>query len=243
MSRLLSTRPKHPETDKRTLQDLSYTYDPVGNITDIRDAAQQTVFFKNSTIEPSNTYEYDALYRLIHAEGREHAVQNNAQRDAKNFEPIVGIPFPNSPEALQRYSEDYDYDPVGNILGLHHTGGGAERWVRWYQYALDSNRLLATRLPGEAVKLPFYAAIPGYRRQIHLRCPWQHDFHAALADHGVGLQGSIACYAAAGRQRRPPPKVPETTYYVYDAGGQRVRKVTETTKRYAEGRAHLSRWV
>ncbi len=25
----------------------------------------------------------------------------------------------------------------------------------------------------------------------------------------------------------PPDKVPETTYYVYDAGGQRVRKVTE----------------
>ena len=132
---LLTTRPNHPETDKRTLQDLSYTYDPVGNITDIRDAAQQTVFFNNSRIEPSNTYVYDALYRLIHAEGREHAAQNNVQRDAKNFEPIIGIPFPNSPEALQRYSEDYEYDPVGNILGLHHTGGGAERWVRWYQYA------------------------------------------------------------------------------------------------------------
>ena len=36
--RLLTTRPKHPEADKRTLQDLSYTYDPVGNITAIRDA-------------------------------------------------------------------------------------------------------------------------------------------------------------------------------------------------------------
>ncbi len=125
--RLLSTRPKHPETDKRTLQDLSYTYDPVGNITAIRDAAQQTVFFNNSTIEPNNQYAYDALYRLIHAEGREHAVQNNTQPDAQRFEPIIGIPFPNSPEALQRYTEAYQYDPVGNILEFHHTGGGAER--------------------------------------------------------------------------------------------------------------------
>lgn len=44
--RLLTTRPKHSESDKRTLQDLSYTYDPVGNTTAIRDKAQQTVFFK-----------------------------------------------------------------------------------------------------------------------------------------------------------------------------------------------------
>ena len=128
--RLLSTRPKHPEGDKRILQDLSYTYDPVGNITAIRDAAQQTVFFNNALVTPSNAYAYDALYRLIRAEGREHAVQNNVQRDAKSFDPIIGIPFPNSPEALQRYVEDYEYDPVGNILGLHHTAVGAERWVR-----------------------------------------------------------------------------------------------------------------
>ena len=85
LTNLVTTRPNHPEIDKRTLQDLSYTYDPVGNITDIRDKAQQTVFFNNSLIEPSNTYDYDALYRLIHAEGREHAVQNNVQRDAKKF--------------------------------------------------------------------------------------------------------------------------------------------------------------
>lgn len=96
--RLLSTRPKHPENDKRTLQDLSYTYDPVGNITAIRDDAQQKVFFDNSLIEPSNAYTYDAMYRLIHAEGREHAAQNNAQRDEKTFEPSIGVPFPNSPE-------------------------------------------------------------------------------------------------------------------------------------------------
>ncbi|MEZ4617934.1 MAG: hypothetical protein R2867_20830 [Caldilineaceae bacterium] len=52
------------------LQNLTYTYDPVGNITDIRDTAQQTVFFNNSQIEPHNAFTYDAIYRLIAAEGR-----------------------------------------------------------------------------------------------------------------------------------------------------------------------------
>jgi RHS repeat-associated protein len=223
LTQLVTTRPKHSETDKRTLQDLSYTYDPVGNITDIRDAAQKMVYFNNSIINPSNAYAYDALYRLIHAEGREHAAQNNVQSDANDFDPIIGIPFPNSPEALQRYSEDYEYDPVGNILGMHHTGGGAIRWVRWYQYALDSNRLLATRQPGEAVKLPFYAATPGYQGK------YTYDAHGNMTkmSHLPLMQWDFKDQLQATARQVVNNGTPETTYYVYDAAGQRVRKVTE----------------
>ena len=55
------------------MQDLSYTYDPVGNITHIQDDAdiQNVVFFRNQRVEPSNDYTYDAIYRLIQASGRE----------------------------------------------------------------------------------------------------------------------------------------------------------------------------
>jgi len=222
LTNLVTTRPK---TDEHTLQDLSYTYDPVGNITDIRDKAQQTVFFNNSFIKPSNTYDYDALYRLIHAEGREHAVQNNVQRDAKKFEPIVGIPFSNSPEALQRYSEDYEYDSVGNILGLHHSKG-AERWVRWYQYALDSNRLLATRSPGEAVKLPFYVATPG-----GYNAKYTYDAHGNMTfmPHLPVMEWDFKDQLHASQQQVVNNGgMGEKTYYVYDAGGQRVRKLAET---------------
>ena len=59
------------------LQNLHYTYDPVGNITHIRDDAQQTIYFRNKRVEPSNDYTYDALYRLIDATGREHLGQTN----------------------------------------------------------------------------------------------------------------------------------------------------------------------
>lgn len=222
---LLSTRPNHTETGKRTLQNLSYTYDPVGNITDIRDAAQQTVFFNNSSIEPSNIYDYDALYRLIHAEGREHAMQNNVQRDAKKFEPIIGLPFPNSPEALQRYSEDYEYDPVGNIMGFHHSSG-AEGWVRWYQYALDSNRLLATRSPGEGGKLPFYVATPG-----GYNAKYTYDVHGNMTSmpHLPMMEWDFKDQLHASQQQVVNNGgTGEKTYYIYDAGGQRVRKLTET---------------
>ena len=60
--------------------------------------------------------------------------------------------------------------------------------------------------------------------QIHLRCPRQHDRHAAPAADAMGLQGSTHATTQQSRQRW---RQPETTYYVYDAGGQRVRKVTE----------------
>jgi len=224
LSRLLSMRPTHSEADKRTLQDLSYTYDPVGNITEIRDKAQQMVFFNNSLIEPSNTYVYDALYRLVLAEGREHAVQNIVQRDAKAFETIAGIPFPNSPEALQRYTEAYKYDPVGNILEFRHTGGDVERWIRRYQYALDSNRLLATRLPGEAANLPDYAATPSYGAK------YTYDAHGNMTamPHLKVMEWDFKDQLHATQQQVVNNGIGEKTYYVYDAGGQRVRKVTET---------------
>src|SRR5207302_917518 len=54
------------------VQNLSYTYDPVGNITEIRDDAQEIVFFRNRRVEPSAQYTYDAIYRLTEATGREH---------------------------------------------------------------------------------------------------------------------------------------------------------------------------
>jgi YD repeat-containing protein len=67
LTRLLTTR--HNGED--ILQDLNYSYDPVGNITQVVDNAQQTHYFDNSVVEPTGTFQYDALYRLVHATGRE----------------------------------------------------------------------------------------------------------------------------------------------------------------------------
>lgn len=68
--------PPNPPAGKGCgLQNLHYTYDPAGNITHIRDDAQQAIYFRNKRVEPSNDYTYDALYRLIQAKGREHLGQ------------------------------------------------------------------------------------------------------------------------------------------------------------------------
>jgi YD repeat-containing protein len=60
------------ESDAAKLQDLSYAYDACGNIVQITDTAQQTLFFDNAVVSPTTRYKYDSLYRLVSAEGREH---------------------------------------------------------------------------------------------------------------------------------------------------------------------------
>ena len=47
-------------SDHADLQNLSYTYDPVGNMTAIRDKAQQKIYFDNQPVSANATYVYDA---------------------------------------------------------------------------------------------------------------------------------------------------------------------------------------
>ena len=95
------------------MQNLHYTYDPVGNITHIQDDAQQTIFFANSRVEPSNDYIYDALYRLIEATGRENAAAARAAAQPGSPWPTGGFP---SADALRNYTQRYRYDAVGNLV-------------------------------------------------------------------------------------------------------------------------------
>jgi YD repeat-containing protein len=62
--------------DSGTIQDLHYTYDPVGNITQIADISLRTVFHDNHKVDSVCRYAYDPLYRLIEATGRENIAQS-----------------------------------------------------------------------------------------------------------------------------------------------------------------------
>jgi len=221
------------------LQDLHYTYDPVGNITAIRDDAQQTVFFNNTEIQPHCYYEYDALYRLVRAKGREHAAQNNIQRDAKKFEPGIGIPFHNSPEALQRYEEHYQYDSVGNILAMTHTGGTEVRWKRCYQYAQNSNRLLATGGAGELPD-PNDDCSPHHVETPSLSQRYAYDTHGSM----LTLNRTPVAYHLRWDYRDMIHQVNlgggGQVWYSYDAGKQRSRKrIVRTGNNEIEERLYL----
>ncbi|ALN80702.1 SpvB/TcaC N-terminal domain-containing protein [Lysobacter antibioticus] len=219
------------------LQNLHYTYDPAGNITHIRDDAQQTLYFKNQRVEPSNDYVYDAFYRLIQADGREHLGQagapiphayNDAGRAGILSANPVGRFAPNDRNAMGRYTERYVYDAVGNFLQMQHARGhdAVVDWTRRYAYAQvsliepgkRSNRLSST-VVGNAAPEPYSHDTHGNM----LGMPQLHTMQWDYLDQLQLTQRQKANEADADGVERHG----ERTWYVYDASGQRVRKVTE----------------
>ncbi|UIE38895.1 RHS repeat domain-containing protein [Leptodesmis sichuanensis] len=126
-----------PQNTPCGLQNLHYTYDPVGNITYIRDDGQQRIFFRNQIVEPSAEYTYDAIYRLIQATGREHLGQVGGAPIPHSYNdvPRVGIDWSaNDGNAMGTYIERYVYDAVGNFLAMQHRGSNPAHpgWTRSY---------------------------------------------------------------------------------------------------------------
>jgi RHS repeat-associated protein len=210
-----------------SLQDLQYTYDAAGNITHLRDDAQQTHYFNNQVVEPTADYTYDALYRLIEATGREHLGQTGGVAGAPvaaswTDAPRVGLTHPNDGQAMGRYLQRYLYDEVGNLLEMAHRGTDPLHpgWTRSYQYnetsqlepGRKSNRLSSTQI-GDDPTETFAHDVHGNMVQMPHLPLMRWDYRDRLR--------------ASSKQAVNNGGTPELTYYVYDASGQRVRKVTE----------------
>lgn len=125
------------------LQDLNYYYDPAGNITRIRDKAQQTIFFNNTVVSPTQSFIYDALYRLTEATGRElTGIASFGANDNYTDQQWMTSHKGNG-NAVQTYTQKYVYDAVGNIMSLQHIAATGS-YTRTYTYSSGSNRLATT---------------------------------------------------------------------------------------------------
>ncbi len=120
-------------------QDLHYCHDAVGNITSVVDKALDTFFYNNNAIKPESYYTYDALYRLIQAEGREMINGNGFDKGDRfnDIDSMINATPKWDGKALQNYTQQYAYDETGNILELKHTAG-IGGYTRTFKY--DSNR-------------------------------------------------------------------------------------------------------
>jgi RHS repeat-associated protein len=196
------------------LQDLYYTFDPIGNITDVTDKNIPVVFFNNQRIEGAG-YTYDALYQLVEAEGRENdvglAFDNKDNWKDSSF--ILEL-NPGDPVALRSYTQFYKYDEVGNIKQLRHQSTG-NNWTRDYEYEKQNNRLQSTQVGAQPYNYTYHA---------------QHGFITTmphLDEMGWSFKEQLV---KTIRQRvNPGNGTAETTYYQYDGQGQRIRKITENS--------------
>lgn len=202
------------DAGNNTLQDLSYVYDPVGNIMQASDACIPTVYFKNYEVNGVSLYEYDALYRLASASGREHAGQlNYGATDNWNDTAFIATYNPNDNLAWQNYSQAYIYDPVGNLQQIAHTVSGGTGWTRAYTYEPVKNRLINTIAGGDTYPYTYHP---------------QHGFMTSMPQLQVmtwNFKDQLLTTAA----QKVNAGTPETTWYVYDANGQRARKITENS--------------
>ncbi|AEE53362.1 SpvB/TcaC N-terminal domain-containing protein [Haliscomenobacter hydrossis] len=204
------------------LQDLHYTYDPSGNISEIRDDAYEPVFFRNQRVEPRSQYEYDALYRLIEATGRENYRANGAPKGYGQVEDMPTHNFGSTDNALRNYTQRYEYDPAGNFITLQHLADGGG-WTRHYETEAQSNRLTRTWLGTDTLSAVTYrydthgSMLNFANVNVAQNNRW--DFRDMI--HTLDLEGG-------GR-----------AYYQYDAGKQRTRKYIVRLDGSTEERIYL----
>jgi RHS repeat-associated protein len=237
--RLTTSRLAFP-ANQRTVQDLAYSYDPVGNITHIQDDAdlQNAIFFRNQRIEPSNDYIYDAIYRLIQASGREQlGLDGNGNKlppTASSYNDVPRVllfPVPTDGNAIGTYTEAYQYDTVGNFLAFIHSGSQpGMAWSRTYAYneasllesGKVSNRLSQTTVSGSQ------PLVEKYTYDLHgnmTLMPQLQDMQWNFKDELLMTKRQ----AVNGSDADGALHKGECTYYVNDGGRQRRRKVTESS--------------
>ena len=165
-----------------------------------------------------NDYVYDALYRLIEAQGRELIGLAGQPQTTWNDAPRMGqaLPLPSDAQALQRYSESYLYDDVGNVLSLAHQAA-VGNWTRTYAYdgptSPPANNQLTSTTVGATKEQPYSYDADGNMTAMPALASMTWDYKDQLQ--------STAQQVVTGGSGA-------TTYYVYDSTGQRVRKVNES---------------
>ncbi|EJN24669.1 RHS repeat-associated core domain protein-containing protein [Pseudomonas sp. GM79] len=195
---LMERRAQHASAG--LLQHLIYDYDRMGNVLSIEDRALSVRYFNNQRIDPISRFIYDSLYQLIEAEGWEEGTLQQGPASVGRVDPA----------AVSNYRQTYSYDEGGNLLTLTHVG--AQSPGRKLKAARYSNRCL-----------PWRNGVP----------PTEEDIAAAFDAKGNLLeldQGRILTWDLRNQLQSVSPVervsgLNDRESYVYDGGGQRVRKI------------------
>lgn len=222
------------------LQDFGYDYDLVGNILGIRDRTPGSGFLNNPEALTVNDpvlaqllvsgnainrrFGYDSIYRLRSATGRECDL------------PPVAPPWDDRPRCTdltkaRAYTEQYRYDSMGNMLRLEHRNDPAGGFVRQFTMETANNRLRELNVSNSAYSYTFDANGNMRSEATSRHFEWNHsDQMKAFRTQTAGAEPSVHAH------------------YLYDAAGQRVKKLVRKQggqveiTHYIDGAFEHHRW-
>ncbi|XMB51212.1 RHS repeat-associated core domain-containing protein [Pseudomonas fluorescens] len=188
----------------KRLQDLLYSYDRVGNVLRIRDAAQPTRWAGNAQVEAVSTFEYDSLSRLIKATGRENARNTGASA-------LPGrVSFGAKDDNLWgNYTRHYTYDSADNLTQMRHVPSTGSGYTQRMQVGEHSNHGVIAR---EGAKAPGLGNGFDHSGNLQALAPGQ-----ALTWNGRNQLVRVAQVLRDNGEH-------DDETYLYDGAGQRVVK-------------------
>ena len=205
--RLLQLKRYRGGKPDETLQDLSYTYDRVGNVLSIRDAAQPVQWSDNTRLEALSTFAYDSLYQLIEASGLENAANGNGKQQTG----LVIFGTANG-QRYRQYRQRYTYDAGGNLTRLQHSPSHGSGYTRDFKVSTQSNH----SLEANAGQL----ALPG------LGSGFDQNGNLQTLEPGQTLTWNMRNQLQRVTQVRRENGPDDDETYVYDSSGSRALKIT-----------------
>ncbi|AIA46957.1 YD repeat-containing protein [Serratia sp. FS14] len=168
------------------------------------DAAVDVHWHGNQQTDGKRSYEYDTLYRLTTASGRER-LPDTAQG------PLSGLQYDLSggQGIWRRYTEQYDYDDGDNLVRVRHQGMAP--WTREMTVLADSNRAVL-KTAGPPSLSPDTLFTPG-------GCQRTLADGRELSWYADGQLAGVSSVVRSGRED-------DRERYQYAQAGERVRKVS-----------------
>ncbi len=221
------------------LQDFGYDYDLFGNILGIRDRTPGSGFLNNPEALIVNdpilaqllvsgnalncSFGYDPIYRLRSATGREcdRPPEGPLWEDRARCADLT---------KARTYTERYTYNPMGNMLRLEHRNepGG---FTRDFTVETASNRLRELKVSNSTYGYTFDANGNMRSEATSRNFEWNHsDQMKAFRTQTAGAEPSVHAH------------------YLYDAAGQRVKKLVRKqggqveVTHYIDGAFEHHRW-
>ncbi|MGN6645402.1 MAG: RHS repeat domain-containing protein, partial [Cytophaga sp.] len=182
-------------------QNYSYQYDLSGNIINLSDTTADCGY--GATPDSlSRDFVYDALYRLLSATGRETA--------ATAVTPWEDLYRPQDESLARGYTQQYDYDKLGNIQELQHIATGGS-FTRSFDYGSFTKNALQKITIGSNVY------------------DFAYDVNGNMLSEGDTarhLEYDCADRLRAFFVQTGTAEPSKYTHYLYDGSGNRVKKIT-----------------